>query len=145
MLALAVCLNGKMNTKMMMMILIWVIRWFEFLWSFYPSQVGDVVVSGQASDASVRDALLLWCQRMVDGYPGVNVYDFSKSWKDGLAFLAILHRHRYVLILVFCFFKCIVPVAFVYLTTCIPAYSCVFAIICTTVRNMPHLLSKHRR
>jgi len=57
-------------------------------------QVGDVVVTGQTNDASVKEALLLWCQRMVEGYPNIQISDFNKSWTSGLAFLAILHRHR---------------------------------------------------
>ncbi|ESO03757.1 hypothetical protein HELRODRAFT_80006, partial [Helobdella robusta] len=70
------------------------------IWTFILHyQVGDVVVRGQpvtaaATDASIKEALLLWCQKMVEGYPGVKVKDFSRSWRDGLALLAILHRHR---------------------------------------------------
>jgi len=55
-----------------------------------------VFVSGQTYDTSAKDALLLWSQRMVDGYAGVCINDFSTSWRDGKAFLAILHRHRSV-------------------------------------------------
>ncbi|PIO68676.1 hypothetical protein TELCIR_09526 [Teladorsagia circumcincta] len=48
-----------------------------------------------ASDASsARDALLQWARKVTSGYPRVNVTNFSSSWKDGLAFNAILHRYR---------------------------------------------------
>ena len=57
-------------------------------------QVSDVVVAGQNDHLSAREALLLWSRRTVEGYPAVHIKDFSASWRDGKAFLAILHRHR---------------------------------------------------
>jgi len=54
-----------------------------------------VLVSERDSSVSAREALLVWSRRMVAGYPGVRINDFTHSWRDGLAFLAILHRNRY--------------------------------------------------
>ena len=61
--------------------------------TFLCVQISDVVVPGQ-EDISARDALLLWSRRTTEGYPGVKIKDFSSSWRDGKAFLSIIHRNR---------------------------------------------------
>lgn len=44
-------------------------------------------------DTSAKDGLLLWCKRQTAPY-GINVDNFSTSFKDGRAFCAIINRNR---------------------------------------------------
>ncbi|XP_031427409.1 cytospin-B isoform X2 [Clupea harengus] len=42
---------------------------------------------------SKRNALLKWCQKKTEGYPNIDMTNFSSSWSDGLAFCALLHSY----------------------------------------------------
>jgi len=43
-------------------------------------------------DKSSEEGLLLWVKHVTDGYAGVNIENFKTSFKDGMAFLALVHR-----------------------------------------------------
>jgi Calponin homology (CH) domain len=56
-------------------------------------QISDIVV-GQEDNITAREALLRWARKSTARYPGVRVNDFTSSWRDGLAFTALIHRNR---------------------------------------------------
>ncbi|CAG9792784.1 unnamed protein product [Diatraea saccharalis] len=56
-------------------------------------KISDIVV-GQEANVTAREALLSWARRSTAKYPGVRVTDFTSSWRDGLAFNALIHRNR---------------------------------------------------
>ncbi|BET00336.1 Growth-Arrest-Specific Protein 2 Domain [Nesidiocoris tenuis] len=56
-------------------------------------QISDIVV-GEEPNVSAKDVLLRWARKSTHRYPDVKVNDFTSSWRDGLAFNAIIHRNR---------------------------------------------------
>jgi hypothetical protein len=54
-----------------------------------------VTRTGSGSSAKEKtDELMAWCKQRTEGYRGVSVTNWSKSWWDGLAFCALLHRYN---------------------------------------------------
>ncbi|XP_077455029.1 plectin isoform X9 [Stigmatopora argus] len=56
-------------------------------------QISDIQVNGQSEDMTAKEKLLLWSQRMTDGYQGLRCDNFSTSWRDGKLFNAVIHKH----------------------------------------------------
>lgn len=40
------------------------------------------------------DDLLMWCKEVTKDYKGVNVTNLTTSWRNGLAFCALIHHFR---------------------------------------------------
>ena len=47
---------------------------------------------GGDAAGNAADALLRWCKFQTKGYKGVNVTNLKKSWADGLALCALVHK-----------------------------------------------------
>ncbi|KAK1880259.1 Plectin, partial [Dissostichus eleginoides] len=56
-------------------------------------QISDIQVNGQSDDMTAKEKLLLWSQRMVEGYQGLRCDNFTTGWRDGKLFNAIIHKH----------------------------------------------------
>ncbi|MED6232062.1 hypothetical protein ATANTOWER_019856, partial [Ataeniobius toweri] len=56
-------------------------------------QISDIQVNGQSEDMTAKEKLLLWSQRMTEGYQGIRCDNFTTSWRDGKLFNAVIHRH----------------------------------------------------
>ncbi|GAA6235104.1 plectin-like isoform X7 [Lates japonicus] len=57
------------------------------------SSISDIQVNGQSEDMTAKEKLLLWSQRMTDGYQGIRCDNFTTSWRDGKLFNAVIHKH----------------------------------------------------
>ncbi len=45
-------------------------------------------------DSTPGQDLLQWCKEITHQYPGVKVTNLTTSWRNGLAFCAIIHHFR---------------------------------------------------
>jgi hypothetical protein len=43
---------------------------------------------------TAKEGLLLWCKKKTKGYAGCNITNFNNSFQSGLAFAALIHKHR---------------------------------------------------
>nr|XP_033792633.1 EH domain-binding protein 1 isoform X3 [Geotrypetes seraphini] len=65
--------------------------WIELHASPKPSPIPSPVL-GRKPNAS--QSLLVWCKEVTKNYRGVKITNFTTSWRNGLAFCAILHHFR---------------------------------------------------
>ncbi|KAL8560187.1 hypothetical protein ACOMHN_021681 [Nucella lapillus] len=52
------------------------------------------LTGGDVKPINLERTLLTWCQTHTAGYDGVLVVNFTTSWRDGLAFNALIHHFR---------------------------------------------------
>ncbi|XP_019896635.2 plectin isoform X26 [Esox lucius] len=57
-------------------------------------QISDIQINGQSEDMTAKEKLLLWSQRMTEGYQGIRCDNFTTSWRDGKLFNAVIHKHH---------------------------------------------------
>ncbi|XP_062889791.1 microtubule-actin cross-linking factor 1 isoform X18 [Mobula hypostoma] len=56
--------------------------------------ISEIYVSGESGDMSAKEKLLLWTQKLTEGYSGLKCSNFTSSWSDGKVFNAIIHKYR---------------------------------------------------
>lgn len=67
-------------------------------------QVKDVMkdIMSDLQQTNSEKILLSWVRQSTRPYSQVNVLNFTTSWTDGLAFNAVLHRHKWDVTLLSC-------------------------------------------
>lgn len=59
-----------------------------------PFDVTDNILEPEPNSVSTTDDLLSWCKEVTKDYKGVKVTNMTTSWRNGMAFCAILHYFR---------------------------------------------------
>jgi len=58
----------------------------------------DYAIKGiSVEELTAKEGLLLWCRKKTAGYRDIDppgIKNFKNDWKNGLAFCALIHRHR---------------------------------------------------
>ena len=49
---------------------------------------------GMVGPSNLSQDLLSWCKEVTKGYRGVKVTNMTTSWRNGLAFCALIHRYH---------------------------------------------------
>jgi len=62
-----------------------------FLWTLYRKYRIHVIKEG---DKSAEEGLLQWCKNTTSGYDGVDIKNFKTGFRDGHAFLALVHKYN---------------------------------------------------
>jgi len=62
-----------------------------FLWTLYRKYRIHVLKEG---DKSAEEGLLQWCKNTTSGYDGVDIKNFRTGFRDGHAFLALVHKYN---------------------------------------------------
>lgn len=61
------------------------------LWSLFKKiRIESINAEGESSE----DKLLTWLRQMTNGYDGVDITDFRESFRDGMAFSALIHKFK---------------------------------------------------
>jgi hypothetical protein len=61
----------------------------DLIWALvYRVEVEPITCEGETGIG----AILHWTKAMISAYPGVDFFDFKKSFQDGLIFACILHQ-----------------------------------------------------
>jgi len=61
------------------------------LWIFISKFAIDQIAEG---DLTAKEGLLIWCQKKLKDYDNIKIENLSSSWKDGMAFCALIHKNR---------------------------------------------------